>query len=243
MKNVSYAAAALSAAIMSCAPAGASTVTLVVPGTANPYLAGLPAGTTASSGDSAPSNSPVLVTGLEVLGGAAFSFSATGRVSLGGALGPDPDGSAPINHTGTPENGFSDVTMPRLSLLGVFLDEMLPTATSAPASLDFSSEASQSYSSLSPLLKQIFFIGDGVTDGGIAQTVVAPSGATRLYLGAMDGFGWFNNSGQFNVAVSGPDISTSPIPLPAGAPLLLAGLAALGALRGRKRGRFTGSNG
>ena len=236
MKHFSIAAAALVSIVAISSPAKAATVSFVVPGTANPYLAGLPAGSSASSGDSAPANSPVLVTGLAVADGATFTFSATGQVSLGTGLGPDPDGASPINHTGTPENGFSDVTMPRVSLLGVFLDDMLPTATPAPAALDFTSVASQNYTSLSPVLKQIFFIGDGVTDGGIIQEVVAPAGATRLYLGTMDGFGWYNNSGEFNVAVTGSGSSaSSPIPLPAGAPLLVAGLAALGLIRARQR--------
>ncbi len=235
------AALAVATAIAVSAPAKAATVPFVVPGTANPYLAGLPAGTPASSGDTAPANSPVLVTGLDVSGGATFTFSATGQVSLGLGLGPDADGTSPINHYGTPENGLSDVTMPRVSLLGVFLSDMLPTATPAPDALDFSSDASQNYTTLSPLLKQIFFIGDGVSDAGDTQEIVAPDGATRLFLGAMDGFGWYNNSGAFNVSVTGPDrddtdpATPAPVPVPAGAPLLLAGLAALGAVRLRKR--------
>lgn len=241
MKHFHHMAVAFAIVGAFSAPCEAKTLSFVVPGTANPYLAGLPDGTSASSGDSAPANSPVLVTGLDVSGGAIFSFSATGQVSLGTGLGPDPDGGAPINHSGTPENGFSDVTMPRVSLLGVFLDGKLPTDSPAPAALDFTSEVSQNYTSLSPFLKQIYFIGDGVTDGGITQQVVAPTGATRLYLGAMDGFGWFNNSGEFNVAVTGPEPSgLAPIPLPAGAPLLLAGLAVLGIMRALKQGRSAG---
>lgn len=238
MKFLKQIGVAFAATITLLASAEAATFTFVVPGTANPYLAGLPAGTSASSGDSAPANSPVPITGFDVSEGATFSFSATGQVSLGVGLGPDPDGSTPINHTGTPENGFSNVTMPRVSLLGVFLEDMPPTATPAPNALDFTSDASQNYTSLSPLLKQIFFIGDGVTDDGTTQEIVAPTGATRLYLGTMDGFGWFNNSGEFNVAVTGPasgPTTPAPIPLPAGMPLLLAGLAALGVTRIRRR--------
>lgn len=235
MKHFSRAAAVVATAVALTTHAEAATVSFVVPGMANPYLAGLPAGTAASSGDSAPANSPVLATGFDVSGGASFTFSVTGQVSLGLGLGPDPDGAAPINHSGTPENGFSNVTMPRVSLLGVFLDDMLPSATPAPGALDFTSDASQNYTTLFPLLKQIFFIGDGVTDGGTTQEVVAPTGATRLYLGAMDGFGWFNNSGEFNAEVTGPGPSTpAPVPLPAGALLLFAGLAALGAIRTHK---------
>ena len=66
---------------------------------------------------------------------------------------------------------------------------------------------------LSPALKQVFFIGDGLTGTGTGttQTFVVPAGATRLFLGVSDGVGWFNNSGAFNATVS---ISAAPAPPP-----------------------------
>jgi hypothetical protein len=36
----------------------------------------------------------------------------------------------------------------------------------------------------------------------VCQQVVVPEGATRFFLGTMDGFGWFNNEGQFDVQVT-----------------------------------------
>jgi hypothetical protein len=45
------------------------------------WLAGMPNGSTASYGDSAPGQSPVQVTGLSIIGGASFSFSASGAVN------------------------------------------------------------------------------------------------------------------------------------------------------------------
>lgn len=214
--------------------ASAATVMITVPGTANPYLSGLPDGTEASSGDVAPGQSPVLVTGIGISGGIDLTFAATGQVSLGTGLGPDPDGSAPISHFPGAQNGMSGVTMRRVSLLGVFLEDSRPDASPAPAGLDFATEASQNYTAISPLLQQVFFIGDGETDAGVTQTVSAPDGATRLFLGAMDGFGWFNNSGEFNVAVTGPDV-VAAVPLPAGLPLMLGGLMLIGCCRLRRR--------
>ena len=92
-------------------------------------------------------------------------------------------------------------------LAGVFLTDDEPTA-SAPASLDFSSTAlGRSFSELSPLLQQTFYIGDGLTgDGtGSAQTFWVPDGATRLFLGIVDGAYFVggpdyydNNAGAFS---------------------------------------------
>lgn len=43
---------------------------------------------------------------------------------------------------------------------------------------------------------------------------MAPSGASRLYLGTMDGFEWVNNDGAFNVTVEPtavPEIPASAV--------------------------------
>lgn len=58
-----------------------ATVSVFVPGSANPYLAGMPNGTTAPGGDSAPGQSPLLVTGLNISQTNYLSFSATGSAS------------------------------------------------------------------------------------------------------------------------------------------------------------------
>lgn len=56
-----------------------------------------------------------------------------------------------------------------------------------PATLDFATIGTN-FPSLSPLLQQLFFIGDGLTgDGtGSVQVFYVPSGATDLYLGIPD---------------------------------------------------------
>jgi hypothetical protein len=52
-------------------------------------------------------------------------------------------------------------------------------------------------------------MGDGLTSGGLTQSVVVPAGATRLFLGTMDVFGWSNNTGEFQVTI-GTTIGTVP---------------------------------
>src|SRR5262249_44126196 len=80
-----------------------------------------------------------------------------------------------------------------------------PDLTPAPATLDFSSTnnvpGGVDYTTLAPALKQVFFIGDGQTSGGQKQRVIVPAGATRLYLGTMDGFEWTNNHGNLTIQV------------------------------------------
>ena len=99
------------------------------------------------------------------------------------------------------ENGIADVYAPIDSVIGVFLDDTQPSTTSAPAALDFSTDASRSFSTLKPLLKQPFFIGDGRDDNGNPQHFVVPTGATRLFLGNMDTYEWSNNLGSFSMSV------------------------------------------
>jgi hypothetical protein len=77
----------------------------------------------------------------------------------------------------------------------------MPSLSAAPAALSFSSAASRNYRRLTPALKQPFFIGNGRTSAQGIQVVVVPSGATRLFLGTMDGCGWAANRGSFTASV------------------------------------------
>lgn len=75
-------------------PAPGQVVVPSVPGSSNPYLAGMPNGTTCCSGDSAPAQSPVLFTGA-LTPGSTLTFTVTGSVShLGGVATLPPDGDA-----------------------------------------------------------------------------------------------------------------------------------------------------
>lgn len=202
------------------------SATVTVPGMANPWLAGQPGGTTALGGDSAPAQSPVLVT---IAGGASLTFDVSGSVSYGGGTPTDPpDGDSggfrSLYHlfdaqNGGSENGIAGINAPANSLIGIFLDDSVPApGTEPPSFLDFSPHTGETvdrrdYTRVLPLLRQPFFIGDGKTSSGATQTIVVPDKATRLFLGTMDGSGWYNNSGSFTVVVNG-----GSAPPPAGPP-------------------------
>jgi Subtilase family/Concanavalin A-like lectin/glucanases superfamily/Immunoglobulin I-set domain/HYR domain/Beta-propeller repeat len=179
----------------------AATNVVIVPGTADPWLAGMPGGTIDTL-DKAPDESPSQFGGT-VTGGEVFSFSAIGMTAYGqlapfstaGGLGPN------ISRTYGPNNGMSDLNAPLSSLVGVFLDNNEPSGFLVPAT----------YSPASPIqLRQPFLIGDGTDSSGNPEPFTAPAGATRLFLGTMDGYAWLDNLGALTVTV----ISTIPTNTP-----------------------------
>lgn len=180
-----------------------------VPGTACLYLAGAADGTQASKGageppDVAPAQSPVLVD-VPLRPGMVLEFRATGRVNHAPGFGFDgPDGAATDiqAHSVGAEHGISDIVAPLNALLGVFLGPYNPEGSVAPPALDFSQRGSIDYRQLTPAIRQVFFIGDGVTASGLHQKVVVPFGATRLFLGTADAYGWANNGGAFMVSIT-----------------------------------------
>ncbi len=188
---------------------------LTVPGTASPYLAGMPDGSMADAGDSAPAQSPLQVPGLSLVAGSSLMFT----VPAGGVRGQPgfnlngPDGDLYDSHHTGALNGLSDVTAPVNSLVGVFLGPDQPDSSAAPPALNFffpTVPGGINYTTLSPQLKQVFFIGDGRTNTGQVQQVVVPSGATRFFLASMDSTSWNNNSGSFAVDVRAYDPSSAP---------------------------------
>lgn len=224
---------ALLAMVLACSPAGA--VTLTVLGTANPNLAGRAVGYACCSGDSVPTHSPAEVIGLGFSAGDALIFSATGGVAVGPSVPATntPDGVSDFSMTNYGD-GISAPTNVRVSaLMGIFLGPGDPTGSPTPAQLSFAGGID--FASLEPGINQIFFIGDGLTSRsfvpsdppGARQLFYVPVGASRLFLGSSDGFGWFNNGGSFLVNV---EIDGGPGPVPVPAPptlaLLLIGLGA-----------------
>jgi hypothetical protein len=189
-----------------------------VPATANPFLAGMPAGSKASlnnphnSPDTAgtardPKQSPLAVN-MPITEGAKLTFD-----SISGDARHDPnlayfkpDGElSDIGHnTNASENGIGDMTGPINALVGVFLSDEAPNRTAPPKALDFSSDAKRDFSTLQPELKQIFFIGDGLNSKGAKQEFIVPKGATRLYLATWDFYEWNNNAGSRNILVQRP---------------------------------------
>jgi len=209
-------------------PSSAASVTVVVSGLSDLWLAGRPNGSTLGS-DSAPAESPFQVTGLTFIAGNSLTFSnASGTVGgFGGSAGPDGSFLFPPSAANS-ISGFSG--LPAGSLIGVFLDDNVPSGA-APAS-QVVITSSLSYS---PLLRQGFFIGDGLTGTGTGstQTFVIPTGATRLFLGIGDSpGGFFNNTGSLNVTVS-DGLTAGGVPEPG--TILTLGIGLLGLWQTRRR--------
>jgi len=176
--------------------------------------------------------------------GNVFSFSATGEIGCCGGLDPGftPDGAGGnMNVTGA--NGLSSLSGNSLiPLVGVFTTDTSPIGGVAPAALSFDSAAP---SSLSPLLNQVFYIGDGRTGynnaAGSALAFTAPTTATRLYLGVIDAFGfngqsgfYSDNPGSFSVDVH-LAAANGGVPEPASWALMILGFGGAGAALRRRR--------
>ncbi len=239
--------AVLLAAVALSAPAvaGAASATVSVAGSANPFLAAQPDGTSCCGGDSAPGQSPTLAT-TALTGGQILTFSATGGVNYGGgapAAGADGDNDG-TSYTyrfsmnadyGTGIAGAQNVNVD--GLVGVFVNGTPSGA--APTALDFAGAGGSTgldFATLAPGLDQIFWIGDGLTGigAGAVQQFTVPTGATALYLGSVDGSGWFNNSGSFDVTIYGLP-GGGGVPEPASWALMVVGVGAMGAMMRRRR--------
>jgi hypothetical protein len=143
---------------------------------------------------------------LEYGAGAIVTFSSvTGTVTPTGSTPVPADGLAMPYATpnGFGVAGFTHGTLGR-SMVAVFLgpDELFDPA---PARLTF---ANGEFTSVSPLVGQMFFIGDGRTSDGTVQQFIVPAGATRLAIGTYDlcsggVIGCFaDNSGAYDVTGS-----------------------------------------
>ncbi len=180
---------------------GAQAHAIKVKGKANPYLSGQPAGTNCCSGDSVPAESPALALD-NVQGGETLTFSTKGSVGYEkGGVAPSADGytNQPLDMTADYGTGLSGpLNVYTSGLVGVFTNGTQPVDP-APPQLN----SGVSFKTLSPGLNQIFWIGDGLTGTGTGkkQKFIAPAGATTLYLGVADGFGWANNPGKITVKI------------------------------------------
>ncbi|MCB1207841.1 MAG: DUF11 domain-containing protein [Verrucomicrobiales bacterium] len=231
---------------------GVSTYLTSVPGTANIYGAGAdlrtpPESTTPTvNGGGTGGSAPPYVSLPS--GASAITFSSiTGSVSYGGTGSLQnfpPDGTSTWSTTISPTAGFNGHAglvngYGGGFLVGVFVKEDGSVATLPPA-LDFSSGANrQDFTTLTPMLNQPFFIGDGLTGSGTGamQQFFVPAGATRLYLGVADAYdgtpfqnaagagAYQDNSGAFEARLeidSNPYFINSRFPA-SGTPLTLVG--------------------
>jgi hypothetical protein len=92
--------------------------------------------------------------------------------------------------TGYSGSGLSGIAVDdrQMFLAGVFLGPTNPGA--APVNFNYTTTSPDALS-FSPLLGQVFFIGDGLGTGLVAQQFFVPSGATRLFFGFADGIPGF----------------------------------------------------
>ena len=127
-----------------------------------------------------------------------LSFSSvTGSVGCNFLITNGPDGSClpGVDTTVTSYGGLSGITAiaNNMFLVGVFLDSTEP-AGSGPSTLVYGgvnpAGLTTSNPSFSPMLDQVFFIGDGLTGTGAGQQqqFFVPNTALRLYLGFADSF-------------------------------------------------------
>lgn len=191
--------------------------------------------------------------GFSILGGDIVKVldPADGGISFfnnfGGIIyGPDGNGVPGSSNIGS-FGGISGYIGTQGALVGVFLDDNIPNGA-PPPTLDFSNGPGglgTEFTSLSPDLGQVFYIGNGVTGGGIFQEFIAPTGATRLFLGITDGFafngppGAFDdNDGAYRIRVGineDPRNPVTDVPEPASLLIMAVGCLALAAAAARRR--------
>ena len=170
---------------------------------------------------------------------------AVGGVSFYNGYGAPyfgPGGNGLSGSSLTALDGISGYIGPQGPLTGVFLDDSIPSSGPAPVTLDFSPGGlGIDFPSLTPMLGQVFYIGDGLTAGGDFQTFIAPTGATRLFLGIPDGFSFIgqpgaydDNDGSYRVRIGINEIPPA-VPEPSTYLLLGSGLLGLAAFRKRLR--------
>lgn len=177
-----------------------SQQTVVVPGTAQIFLAEQPDGTRFGA-DIVPTNSPIAVDTVAFDPAARLQFVVSGATAQHPSFPlRDADGTGEYHLLGPYANlDVSGIYGPLMSLVAVFFD--LDQIESPPSHLNFD-PAHQSFASLAPKIQQLFFIGDGRRGRGAGdyQKFAIPAGADALYLGLFDAPN-NNNIGQLNVTI------------------------------------------
>ncbi len=172
---------------------------VVVPGTAEIYLAGQP-NLTNFRATTSQLHAPVLA-GIAVRPGATYRIFSNGQIQsvLPGA--PFTPAGSGYNRNFEGAFGLSRIAAPNLSLVGVFLGDSVDSSLRLDA-LPAPIGAIREQQTVRPLLQQVFYIGTGVNTAGEPSTFTAPPGATRLFFGVY-GDGQQNSlSGAFHAIVS-----------------------------------------
>lgn len=203
-----------------------SASNIIVDGRANIFAAGHAIAPDLAGGGTQPGLFPPAFSFAPQQNLALVFSSVTGTASMS-AIGPfdGPDGGV---GSGTTQifslGGISGlIATDRYGpLVGVFLSDAEPVDP-APPRLDFTGNVD--FISLSPLLNQVFFIGDGRTASLQTQTFIVPSAATRFFLGFVDGDVFTHEPGFYsdNRGSLLANFTISTVPEPSG--LLLWSLA------------------
>ena len=203
----------IAALILTAAGPAMADITLNVSGKASPYFAGQTFGSIPSSADSGFNidilDVGTMPPGIDITGfSGPISITATGTWGHPALSGPDGYAGWDPTHAAYIDLGISTVTgAPLNALAGVFLEPAVPVAGSAPLALLYGADMT------SPLLQQTFIIGSSLSGINI------PGGATRLFFGLNNGYGWYNNVGELSVTV---------VPVPGAILLGMLGLGVAG---------------
>lgn len=203
-KILILAAVSVGLVLLTVSRSASEEVVITVPGTACVFFAGqtldflqteYPPG---STGDHATfhtdtSDAAMMPPFIDVCAGRTLSISAEGSWGYGGAE-HGPDGAPWYTQDFWSHQEYDDLGISRVqgrpgNLVGVFLTD-LPPSLPAPTALNYWEDMT------TPELQQLFIIGASLED------IAIPEGATRLFLGYFDGFGWYNNSGSVEVTAT-----------------------------------------
>lgn len=169
--------------------------------------------------------------------GRSITFSVTGTGSWGAqwpTTGPDGTQADPLGgQTDTNLAGVGPISgfkAPKHGhLLGVFVEAEDVSGFASPGTLSYPNLASLGLSSYSPGLRQVFFIGDGLTGTGSGSTQVfnVPNGAVKLALGIGDGFNFSGSPSYYDDNVGSYFATYNAVPEPATLAACSLGLVAL----------------
>jgi hypothetical protein len=133
----------------------------------------------------------------------ALTLSANGSAWWNGSAGSNgPDGGGFASRTTVPAVGpISGYSAPRAGhLVALFLEPGDPSGQAAPASFGYPNAASLNGVAYSPLIRQVFYVGDGqtATGAGTTQTFRVPDSADRLVLGIADARSFNGSAGSYD---------------------------------------------